>query len=103
MKRAAPEGAQINKPSHPRSRAQAPEPASPLSAFMKTSPRTTYRLVFELLPADAALLRGALAFKCNNTAYRPVRDAVDLLARYAPVSDRGQAITTAPIGCRSPV
>ncbi len=34
------------------------------------------------------LLLGALEFKCNNTAYRPVMDAVDLLARYAPVSNR---------------
>lgn len=34
------------------------------------------------------LLLGALAFKCNNTAYRPVMDAVDLLGRYAPVSNR---------------
>jgi len=34
------------------------------------------------------VLLGALEFKCNNTAYRPVMDAVDLLARYAPVSNR---------------
>lgn len=33
-------------------------------------------------------LLGALEFKCNNTAYRPVMDAVDLLTRYAPVSNR---------------
>lgn len=28
-------------------------------------------------------LLGALSFRCNNTAYRPVMDAVDLLTRYA--------------------
>ena len=28
---------------------------------------------------------GALRFKCNNTAYRPVMDAIDLLASYASV------------------
>lgn len=30
-----------------------------------------------------APLLAALEFKCNNTAYRPVMDAIDLLARYA--------------------
>jgi hypothetical protein len=33
-------------------------------------------------------LLGALEFKCNNTAYRPVMDALDLLARYAQTSNR---------------
>jgi hypothetical protein len=33
-------------------------------------------------------LLGALEFKCNNTAYRPVMDAVDLLTHYAAVSNR---------------
>ena len=33
-------------------------------------------------------LLGALEFKCNNTAYRPVMDALDVLARYAGVSNR---------------
>jgi TnpA family transposase len=33
-------------------------------------------------------LLGALEFKCNNTAYRPVMDAVDLLGRYAAVPNR---------------
>ena len=32
-----------------------------------------------------APLLAALEFKCNNTAYRPVMDAIDLLARYAGV------------------
>lgn len=27
-------------------------------------------------------LLGALEFRCNNTAYRPVMDALDLLKRY---------------------
>jgi hypothetical protein len=36
-----------------------------------------------------APLLAALEFKCNNTAYRPVMDAIDLLARYAGV-DSGQ-------------
>ena len=30
-----------------------------------------------------ALLLAALEFRCNNSAYRPVTDAIDLLARYA--------------------
>jgi hypothetical protein len=30
-------------------------------------------------------LLGAIEFKCNNTAYRPVMDALDLLARYADI------------------
>ena len=33
-------------------------------------------------------LLGALEFGCNNTAYRPVMDALDLLRRYASVSGR---------------
>ncbi|MER6948680.1 Tn3 family transposase [Nonomuraea sp. NPDC000554] len=33
-------------------------------------------------------LLAAIAFKCNNTAYRPVMDALDLLARYADVPNR---------------
>ncbi|WP_308418064.1 Tn3 family transposase [Microtetraspora fusca] len=37
-----------------------------------------------------APLLGALVFKCNNTAYRPVMDAIELLARYtdAPGDER---------------
>jgi len=31
-------------------------------------------------------LLGALRFKCNNTAYRPVMDAIELLARYTTIS-----------------
>ncbi|QUQ64783.1 hypothetical protein [Kutzneria sp. CA-103260] len=31
-------------------------------------------------------LLGALRFKCNNTAYRPVMDAIELLARYTDVA-----------------
>lgn len=31
-------------------------------------------------------LLGALGFECNNTAYRPVMDAIELLARYTDVS-----------------
>jgi hypothetical protein len=30
-----------------------------------------------------APLLAALEFRCNNSAYRPVMDAIDLLARYA--------------------
>jgi hypothetical protein len=30
-----------------------------------------------------APLLAALEFKCNNIAYRPVMDAIDLLTRYA--------------------
>ncbi|MEV5707972.1 Tn3 family transposase [Actinoallomurus sp. NPDC052274] len=33
-------------------------------------------------------LLAAIDFKCNNTAYRPVMDALDLLARYADVSNK---------------
>ncbi len=33
-----------------------------------------------------APLLGALRFQCNNTAFRPVMDAIDLLARYTDVS-----------------
>jgi Domain of unknown function (DUF4158) len=35
-------------------------------------------------------LLAALEFKCNNTAYRPVMQAIDLLARYADVVRPGQ-------------
>ena len=45
--------------------------------------RTAALLVLAPLPADAAPLLAALEFRCNNTAYRPVMDALDLLARYA--------------------
>jgi hypothetical protein len=31
-------------------------------------------------------LLGAMRFKCNNTAYRPVMDAIELLARYTTIS-----------------
>ncbi|GIN04698.1 hypothetical protein Pve01_63560 [Planomonospora venezuelensis] len=33
-------------------------------------------------------LLAALSFRCNNTAYRPVMDALDLLARYADVDGK---------------
>ena len=33
-------------------------------------------------------LLAAIEFKCNNTAYRPVMDALDLLARYAEVPNK---------------
>jgi hypothetical protein len=33
-------------------------------------------------------LLAAIEFKCNNTAYRPVMDALELLARYADVPGR---------------
>ncbi|WP_030164024.1 Tn3 family transposase [Spirillospora albida] len=33
-------------------------------------------------------LLAAIEFKCNNTAYRPVMDALDLLARYADVPNK---------------
>jgi TnpA family transposase len=35
-----------------------------------------------------APLLAALSFRCNNTAYRPVMDALDLLARYAGVDGK---------------
>ncbi|MFD3880764.1 hypothetical protein [Streptomyces microflavus] len=36
-------------------------------------------------------LLGALELKCNNTAYRPVMDAIDLLKRYLdqPIAKEG--------------
>lgn len=40
------------------------------------------------LPADAAPLLAALEFQCNNTVYRPVMDALDLLARYDGVDGK---------------
>lgn len=36
---------------------------------------------------------GALTFQCNNTTYRPVMDAIELLARYAK-ADAGTEQTT---------
>jgi hypothetical protein len=33
-------------------------------------------------------LLATLEFRCNNTAYRPVMDALDLLARYAATEAR---------------
>ncbi|MCW2943738.1 MAG: putative transposase [Actinoallomurus sp.] len=47
----------------------------------KARVRTVYR---RMLPK----LLAAIEFKCNNTAYRPVMDALELLARYADVPGR---------------
>jgi hypothetical protein len=43
----------------------------------------------------------ALRFKCNNTAFRPVMDAIGLLARYKDVSadqEHPQTAGTSPYG-----
>ena len=48
-----------------------------------------------------APLLGALRFKCNNTAFRPVMDAIGLLARYKDVSadqEHPQTAGTSPYG-----
>lgn len=37
---------------------------------------------------DVAQLLAALDFKCNNTVYRPVMDALDLLHTYAGMASR---------------
>ena len=39
---------------------------------------------------DAAEAAGALEFRCNNTAYRPVMDALELLRRYADRDGRSR-------------
>lgn len=52
---------------------------------MRTVLRSSYTNHYRrMLPPLLAVLR----FRCNNTAYRPVMDALDLLARYAGVDGK---------------
>ena len=50
-------------------------------------------------------LLGALEFRCNNTAYRPVMDAIGLLIRYVDVPadqkyfTRGEKVPTDGVWC----
>ncbi|GGM74000.1 hypothetical protein GCM10012275_50890 [Longimycelium tulufanense] len=45
-------------------------------------------------------LLGALTFRCNNTSYRPVMDAVELLGAYA---DRPSKVTVYDQGEKVPI
>jgi hypothetical protein len=65
-------------------------------AKVRTTLRSSYSSYYrQMLPP----LLNTLGFRCNNTAYRPVMDAMRLLAKYA-ASTAGPASTTAPTRCR---
>ena len=52
-------------------------------AKVRTTLRSSYSSYYrQMLPP----LLKTLGFKCNNTAYRPVMNAIDLLSRYAGVA-----------------
>jgi TnpA family transposase len=57
------------------------------SERVRTVLRSSYSSYYRrMLPA----LLGALKFRCNNTAYRPVLDAIELLKRYALTSGKSR-------------
>ena len=57
---------------------------------MRSSYSNYYR---RMLPA----LLSALEFRCNNTAYRPIMQALELLGRYADVDRKTRFYETVPI------
>ena len=53
----------------------------PVRTVLRSSYSSHYRRMLPALP-------GALTFRCNNIAYRPVLDAIELLKRYAVMSGK---------------
>ncbi|MDP9868599.1 MULTISPECIES: hypothetical protein [Streptosporangium] len=54
-------------------------------ARVRTVLTSSYSSYYRRMPPK---LLASIEFKCNNTAYRPVMDALDLLARYADVPNK---------------
>lgn len=62
--------------------AEAKANARAYKARVRTVPTSSYTSYYRRMPPK---LLAAIEFKCNNTAYRPVMDAPDLLQRYADI------------------
>jgi hypothetical protein len=81
---------------------------SALARELKATERTAAeRVRYQLRGSYSHYYRGMLApllaaleFRCNNSAYGPVMDAIDLLARYAG-ADSDQKLYAAGRRCRS--
>ncbi|MEV5576895.1 Tn3 family transposase [Spirillospora sp. NPDC052269] len=65
--------------------AEAKADAKTYKARVRTVLTASYSSYYRRMPPK---LLGAVEFKCNNTAYRPVMDALDLLARYSGVPNK---------------